>query len=60
MKTRFIKPIIAGGFIVLLAAVLAGCETCKPGKPGVTGRYAIDVALDESLKTSSVIVDLLE
>ena len=59
MKTRVIKPFVAGGIIVLLAAVLAGCETCKPGKPGATGRYAIDVGLDESLKTSSVIVDLV-
>jgi len=39
--------------------VLAGCETCKPGKPGPIGRYNIEVNLDESLKTSSVIVDLV-
>ena len=45
--------------MVLLAAVLAGCETCKPGKLGPIGRYTIEVGLDESLKTSSVIVDLV-
>ena len=59
MKTRFIKSFIAGGFIVWLAAFMTGCETCKPGKPGATGSYTIDVSLDESLKTSSVIVDLV-
>jgi hypothetical protein len=50
---------MAGGLIVLFAALLAGCDTCKPGKPGPVGRYAIEVSLDESLKTSSVIVDLI-
>jgi hypothetical protein len=44
---------------MLLAAVLAGCKTCKPGVPGPTGKYSIEVSLDESLKTSSVIVDLV-
>ncbi len=59
MRNRFIKPFVAGGFMVLLAAVLAGCGTCKPGKAGSTGRYSIEVSLDETLKTSSVIVDLV-
>ena len=44
---------------MLLMAVLAGCGTCKPGKPGPVGKYSIEVSLDESLKTSSVIVDLV-
>lgn len=59
MKNQVIKQFVGGGFIVLLAAVLAGCETCKPGKPGKIGTYAVEVSLDESLKTSSVIVDLV-
>jgi hypothetical protein len=45
--------------IVVLATVLTGCGTCKPGKPGPIGRYTIEVAEDESLKTASVIVDLV-
>jgi len=63
MKNRFIRSFVAGGFpaiaIAGLAAVLTGCGTCKPGKPGPIGRYTIEVSLDESLKTSSVIVDLV-
>jgi len=59
MKNRVIKLFVAGGFIVLSAVLLAGCATCKPGKPGPMGQYAIEVSLDESLKTSSVIVDLV-
>ena len=58
MKNRFIKPFVFG-FIALLAVVLAGCETCKPGKPGPVGKYALEISLDESLKNSSVIVDLV-
>lgn len=42
--------------VVLLEA---GCGSCKPGKPGPLGRYTVEVALDESLKSSSVIVDLI-
>jgi hypothetical protein len=59
MKNRVIKLFVAGGFTVVLMAVLAGCGTCKPGKPGPVGQYSIEVSLDESLKTSSVIVDLV-
>src|SRR5437764_7994961 len=59
MKNRVTKPLVALGFVLLLAGLLAGCETCKPGKPGPIGRYNIEVNLDESLKTSSVIVDLV-
>jgi hypothetical protein len=59
MKNRFMKPSIAAGIVLLVAAVLVGCETCKPGKPGPIGRYNIEVTLDESLKSSSVIVDLV-
>jgi hypothetical protein len=57
MKNR--ASFMAGGLIVLFVALLTGCDTCKPGKPGPVGRYAIEVSLDESLKTSSVIVDLI-
>ncbi len=59
MKDRVIKPFVAGGFIVLLATLFAGCDSCKPGKPGKPGQYNIEVTLDTSLKTSSVIVDLV-
>ena len=44
---------------LFLAVVLSGCSSCKPGKPGPIGKYSINVTLDDSLKTSSVIVDLV-
>jgi hypothetical protein len=44
--------------MMLLAGVLAGCHTCTPGT-GPIGRYSINVSLDDSLKTASVIVDLV-
>ena len=53
------KSLVAAGIVLLVTGLLAGCETCKPGKPGPIGRYNIEVNLDESLKTSSVIVDLV-
>ena len=59
MKNWFTKSFIAGGFIVLAVTVVAGCATCKPGKSGPIGKYSIELALDESLKTSSVVVDLV-
>jgi hypothetical protein len=54
-KGRFIVAAIVG----LMAALLSGCNSCKPGQPGPIGKYTIDVSLDESLKSSSVIVDLV-
>jgi hypothetical protein len=59
MKNRWLKPLTGGALLLLLAGVLSGCGSCKPGKPGPIGRYTIEVALDESLKSSSVIVDLV-
>jgi len=59
MKKRVMKPLMGAGICLLLASVLVGCETCKPGKAGPIGRYNVEVNLDESLKTSSVIVDLV-
>jgi len=44
---------------VVMAAILSGCNSCKPGKPGPIGKYTIEVSLDESLKSSSVLVDLV-
>jgi len=37
----------------------AGCSSCKPGQPGPIAKYTIDVSLDDSLKSSSVLVDLV-
>src|SRR5258706_15148357 len=58
MKKQAIKALVAGGFGILLAAALAGCNSCKPGKPGPIGQYNIEVGLDEPLRNGSVIVDL--
>lgn len=59
MKKPLVKLLVAGSFTLLLAVVLSGCTFCRAGKPGPIGRYTIEVSLDDSLKTSSVIVDLV-
>jgi hypothetical protein len=59
MKNRLLMRLVAGGMLVVIAAMLAGCNSCKPGKPGPIGKYTIEVSLDESLKSSSVLVDLV-
>lgn len=50
--------------IVVLAAavgvILAGCATCKPGgDPGRPQAYTLKVRLGDSLKNSSVVVDVI-
>jgi len=59
VKNRLIKSFVTSIFAAALALLLTGCQSCKPGKPGPIGKYSIDVALDESLKSASVIVDLV-
>src|SRR5258708_502847 len=59
MKNRVIKLFTVAVFSLFLAVVFSGCSSCKPGTPGPIGKYAINVTLDESLKSSSVIVDLV-
>ena len=59
MKNRLVTRLVAGGVLVTLMTVLSGCSSCKPGNPGTIGKYTIDVSLDESLKSSSVLVDLV-
>jgi hypothetical protein len=59
MNKRWMRLWAGAGLLVMVAACWTGCSSCKPGKPGPTGQYGIDVALDESLKTSSVLVDLV-
>lgn len=59
MNDRWMRSALSAGLLVLAAVLLDGCGSCKPGKPGPIGRYTIEVALDESLKSSSVLVDLV-
>jgi hypothetical protein len=59
MKNQLVTKLLAGGSLILLVAAFAGCSSCKPGKPGSIGRYTVNVSLDESLKSSSVLVDLV-
>ena len=59
MKNRVIESILMGGMVAGLMAGGIGCGSCKPGRPGPVGRYSVEVSLDESLKSSSVIVDLV-
>lgn len=49
---------VAAGSISLLV-ILEGCTFCRAGKPGPMGRYAVEIALDPSLKESSVLVDVV-
>lgn len=59
MKNRLVTQLVAGGMLITLVTVISGCSSCKPGKPGPIGKYTINVNLDESLKSSSVLVDLV-
>ena len=59
MMNRLLNSLIGASSLMLAATLLTGCGSCKPGKPGPVGRYNIEVALDASLKDSSVIVDLV-
>jgi hypothetical protein len=59
MKNRVITAFITGVLSLFSAAIFTGCASCKPGKPGPMGQYTINVTLDDSLKTSSVIVDIV-
>lgn len=59
MKNRLVTQLVAGGMLITLMTVFIGCSSCKPGKPGPIGKYTINVSLDESLKSSSVLVDLV-
>jgi hypothetical protein len=59
MKNQLVARMIAVGSLVFLMTVFAGCSSCKPGQPGTIGKYTIEVSLDDSLKSSSVLVDLV-
>src|SRR5712664_1246005 len=59
MKNRLVAQLVVGGMLVTLMTVFIGCSSCKPGKPGPIGKYSMEVSLDESLKSSSVLVDLV-
>ena len=59
MKNQLVARLVAGGMLITLMTVFAGCSSCKPGQPGRIGKYTIEVSLDESLKSSSVLVDLV-
>lgn len=60
MKTQLISQPLFLALLVLAAAALAGCGSCKPGgPPGDPLAYNLTVAAGESLKGSSVIVDVV-
>jgi hypothetical protein len=59
MKRWIIKPLVLGGSLFLFAVILAGCTCNKPGKLGSVRPYEIVVTLDKSLRTNSIIVDLV-
>jgi hypothetical protein len=58
MTNRTGRLFVTGACIALLW-IVSGCASCKPGRPGPPGQYNIEVTLDDSLKSSSVIVDLV-
>jgi hypothetical protein len=58
MKTRipFICCLLAAG----LAVFISGCSSCKPGKgPGKPRAYDLNIHLGDTLKDSSVVVDVI-
>jgi len=59
MRNRTLTLLFAAVISIGCAALISGCSSCKPGKPGPIGKYNVEVHVDESLKSSSVIVDLV-
>jgi|ERR1051326_1411261 hypothetical protein len=59
MKNRILRQAGIGVLFACLGVAITGCESCKPGRPGPPGKYAIEIKLDDSLKSSSVLVDLV-
>jgi hypothetical protein len=59
MKKCVFKSLFAASLFSACAVLLAGCSSCKPGKPGPIGKYNVEIVLDDSLKSSSVVVDLV-
>jgi hypothetical protein len=59
MRERFTKSFALTGCLALVVTVLTACATCKPGRPGPVGKHSVVLTLDESLKSSSVVVDLV-
>ena len=59
MNRHLIPCVGAAALLLAVCALLSGCASCKPGKPGPLGKYQIDVNLDPSLKDASVAVDIV-
>jgi hypothetical protein len=62
MKRQF--PFGAGCWFVTLATAVAtlfsaGCSSCKPGVPGKPQAYNLQIKLGNTLKDSSVVVDVI-
>ena len=57
--SSLVRSIFLAGLTTTLTLLVSGCSSCKPGKPGKTKAYHITVNLDESLKQSSVLVDIV-
>jgi hypothetical protein len=51
---------LIGSGLVGLAVMFAGCSSCKPGKgPGKPRAYNLQIKLGDTLKDSSVVVDVI-
>jgi hypothetical protein len=59
MKTSRLVQLTLAAFVAGVGILFSGCSSCKPGKPGPIVKYNIQVNLDQSLKDSSMIVDLV-
>jgi len=57
MQNRVVTRL--AGILAVLGTCFTGCDSCKPGKPGPIARYTVEVSLDESLKNSGIVVDLV-
>lgn len=59
MKNRAFTSLFVASVLIGCAVLFSGCSSCKPGKPGPIAKYNVQVVLDDSLKSSSVVVDLV-
>jgi hypothetical protein len=59
MNIPKLKHFTFASALAVLAILFQGCSSCKPGQPGPTGKYNIQVGLASSLKDSSMLVDLV-
>jgi hypothetical protein len=59
MTKLLMQRLGASALMLSVGLMFSSCSSCKPGKPGPTGKYNIELDLDPSLKDASVAVDVI-